>query len=334
VRRRDALVLLGGATAIAPFAHLRGLAGSAQAAEQTKRIALLMSYSEGDAEGQERVAAFLKSLSEAGWTDGQNAAIEVRWHGGDPDRARAQVKEIVERPPDLIVVNGTPGLAAVQQTTRSIPVIFVVVTDPVGAGFVESLSRPGGNITGFSTFEPEIGGKWLQALTEIAPSVRRVGALLDPQFTGFTGIVQRITALAPSFKVAVIPLHARAAADFDTVIAQFAGPNAGMIVLPTPANSVNRERIFRLSAQHRLPTIYPFSFYARNGGLIAYGFDSVDLFRRAGPYVARILNGGKPGDLAVQAPTKFELVVNLKTAKALGLDVPPALLARADEVIE
>jgi putative tryptophan/tyrosine transport system substrate-binding protein len=327
MRRREVLAGLGGAAAAA--APLAALAQP----DRVRRIALLMSYREGDAEGRQREAAFRDSLRESGWSDGRNLRIDVRWLGGDPARAKAQVKEVVDQSPDVIVVNGTPGLAAVRDATNAIATVFVIVTNPVGAGFVPSMPRPGGNITGFSSFEPEIGGKWLEALTEVAPSVRRVGVLIDPDLLGFADLWLAIERLAPAFGVQAMALQARDAAGIDTGIERLARQeNGGLIVLPTPLNSIQRDRIVALAAQHRLPAVYPFGFHARSGGLIAYGFDAVDLFKRAAPYVARVLNGEKPGDLPVQAPVKFELVINMRTAKALAL--PPTLLARADEVIE
>lgn len=334
MRRRDFVMLLGGAFAGGATVRVP-LAGRAQQPNRPRRIGLLMAYREGDPEGQQRMAAFRQSLRESGWADGQDARIEVRWLAGDPERAKAYAKEIVERSPDVIVVNGTPGLAALRQLTSSIPIVFVVVTDPVGAGFVQSLSRPGANITGFSTFEPEIGGKWLEALKEVAPDLRRVGVLTNPKFRGFSALLRAIESLAPSLGLQTVALHGRDGAEIERAIARFARQaNGGLIVLPTPVNAVQRQMIYSLTTRHRLPAVYPFAFHARSGGLIAYGFDAVDLFRRAGPYVARILNGEKPADLPVQAPTKFELVVNLKTAKQIGITVPRSILLRADEVIE
>jgi putative ABC transport system substrate-binding protein len=294
-----------------------------------------MSYQESDPEAQQRVAAFRDALRDSGWADGRNAQIELRWFGGDRERAKAYAAELVQMAPDVIVVNGTPAVAAMRTLTDSIPVVFVVITDPVGAGFVQSLSHPGGNITGFSTFEPEIGGKWLELLKALSPELRRVGVLMDPDFRGFDAHSREINTIASSFGIEAEPAYARHGGEIDGAIDAVAKhANAGLIVLPTPVNSVHRDRIFALTAQHRLPAMYPFAFHARSGGLIAYGFDGVDLFRRAGPYVGRILNGEKAGDLPVQAPTKYEMVVNLRTAKALGIEVPPALLARADEVVE
>jgi putative ABC transport system substrate-binding protein len=294
-----------------------------------------MSYDEGDPEGQERLGAVRQSLRESGLVDGQNATIIVRWLAGNPDRAATYAKELVEQSPDVIVVNGSPGLTAVWRLTKKIPIVFVVVTDPVGAGFIQSLSRPGGNVTGFSTFEPQIGGKWVEILVEAAPRVERLGVLMDPDFRGFSALWREIESVAPSLHLQAVPVHGRDGEEIESALLRFTQQsNGGLIVLPTPANAVERKRIFSLTSRHQLPAIYPFSYYAQQGGLMSYGFDSTDLFRRVGPYVARILSGEQPGNLAVQAPTKFELVVNLRTAKELGLTIPPTLLARADEVIE
>ena len=304
-------------------------------ADRIRLIGMIMAYAENDAEGQERLNIFRQSLRSSGWEEEVKTRIEVRWLADTPDRAKAHAEELVSHSPDVIVVNGSPGLAAVEQATLSIPVVFVVVTDPVGAGFIPRLSRPGGNITGFSTFEPEIGAKWLEVLLQAVPSTRHVGVLMDGQFRGFSDIWNVIQSTAPSFGLQAFQLDTRDSASIDAAMQQFSQqPNAGLIVLPTPANAVHRERILSFTAEHRLPAIYPFSYFAKEGGLIAYGFDSRDLFRRAAAYVARLLQGARAGDLPVQAPTKYELVVNLKTANFLGLRLPPAFLARADEVIE
>ena len=327
--RREVIALFGGA------ALAWALPGNAQQPGRTRRISLMVSYAESDPEAQERVTAFRQGLRQAGWIEGRNARVDVRWHAGDPERAKAHAKELVNLQPDVIVANGTPALEAFRKLTDSIPIVFVVVTDPVGAGYVPSLSRPGGNITGFSTFEPDIGGKWLEILKEIAPDVRRVGILTDRAQTGFTRLRQAVETAAPLFDFKVVALDARDGTEIIRAVETFAlEPNGGLVVLPNPINSVHRDRIYSLAAEHRLPAMYPFAFHARSGGLVAYGFDVVDLFRRAGTYVYRIFNGERPGDLPVQAPTKFELVINMRSARALGLDVPPLVLARADEVIE
>jgi ABC-type uncharacterized transport system substrate-binding protein len=238
--------------------------------------------------------------------------------------------------PDAIVANGTSALTALHQSTRTIPVVFVAVTDPVGAGYVQSLARPGGNITGFSTFEPEIGGKWLELLKEIAPGLRRVAGILDPAFRGFAAVWRAVETTAPAFglQVTTVALHDEKD-DIEAALSAFAQQaGGGLIVLPTAINNVLRERIIASAARLRVPAIYPFRHYAIDGGLVCYGFESIDLWRRGASYVDRILKGEKPADLPVQAPTKYELVINVKTAKALGLEVPPTLLATADEVIE
>ena len=328
MRRRDFLAALSSAMVSSP-------ASFAQQSTLVRRITLILGNSEDDPNGHERLKLFRDSLRETGWIDGQNAAIKPRWLAQNPDRAMVHAREVAEERPDVVVVNGTPGLSALKQLKTSVPTVFVVVTDPVGSGFVESLSKPGGNTTGFSTFEPEIGGKWVETLAEAVPTIRRIGILLDPNFPGFVNLAHAIEATAPRFGVQTIAIEGRDGEAIEQGITRLAEQqDPGLIVLPTVPNSVERERIFSLSIQHRLPAIYPFSFYAREGGLIAYGFDNIDLFRRAAPYVARILNGEDAGALPVQAPTKFELIVNLKTAKALGCTIPPSLLARADEVIE
>jgi putative ABC transport system substrate-binding protein len=328
MRRRHALTALASA-AVWPQLSF------GQQPRHVRRITLILGNSEDDPNGHERLKLFRDSLRETGWVDGQNAAIKARWLAQNPDRALVHAKEVVQDRPDVVVVNGTPGLSALKQLKTTVPTVFVVVNDPVGAGLVESLSRPGGNTTGFSTFEPEIGGKWVETLAEAVPTIKRVGIVFDPNYTGFAKLTQAIEAAAPRLGVQAFSIEARDGNAIEQGITELAGqPSPGLIVLPTVPNSVERQRIISLSLKQRLPSIYPFSFYAKEGGLIAYGFDNVDLFRRAAPYVARILNGEDAGALPVQAPTKFELIVNLKSARAMGLTIPPTLLARADEVIE
>jgi putative ABC transport system substrate-binding protein len=306
-----------------------------QQANRPRRITLILANSEDDPQAQERMKAFRESLHETGWRDGENATIQVRWLAQNPDRAMAYAKEVTANPPDVVVVNGSPGLTALHGLNTTVPIVFVVVVDPVGAGYVQGLSKPGGNITGFSTFEPEIGGKWIETLVEVVPSLKRVGILHDPNYAGFQRLKRAIEGLAPTFGLEPVSLSGRNAAEIEKAVAHLAEQaHTGLVVLPTVPNSVERQRIFSLTLQHRLPAIYPFSFFAKEGGLMAYGFNNVDLFRRAAPYVSRILHGESAGALPVQAPTKYELIVNLKTARALGLTIPPTLLARADEVIE
>jgi putative tryptophan/tyrosine transport system substrate-binding protein len=327
VKRREFIALL--AAAAWP------LAARAQPGRM-RRIGVLMAYDESDPEAQARINAFRQSLRELGWMEDHNIRMEYRWGTGDPDRARTFVAELISQAPDVIVAHGTPALTALHRATRTIPVVFVSVIDPVGAGYVQSLALPGDNITGFSTFEPEIGGKWLELLKEIAPGLRRVAGILDPSFRGFAGVWGAIENMAPRFGLEVTSLLFHAPTDdLESAVSKFGEePGGGLIVLPTAINAVQRNRIFALAARNRLPAIYAFRFYATDGGLMSYGIDTVDLFRRSASYVDRILKGEKPANLPLQAPTKFEMVINLKTAGALRLDVPPMLLARAEEVIE
>jgi len=330
IGRRELLAALGGAAATWP------LAARAQQAERVRRIGVLAAYAENDPEAQARVVAFRQALQGLGWTEGRNIAMEYRWGAGDAGRARTFVAELVSLKPDVILAHGTPALTALYEATRTIPVVFVSVIDPVGAGTVQSLARPGANITGFSTFEPEIGGKWLELLKEIAPGLKRVAGVSDPAFRGFAGVWRAIEAMAPRFGVQVTSVSFHAPTDdLESAVAAFAREEGGgLIVVPTALNALHRHRIFSVAAQNRLPAIYAFRFYATDGGLMSYGIDTVDLFRRGASYIDRILKGENPGELPVQAPTKFELVINLKTAKSLGLDVPVQLQQLADEVIE
>jgi putative ABC transport system substrate-binding protein len=298
-------------------------------------VALLMVYQQGDPEGDECLVAFRESLRQGGWVENENVQLDSRWYEGDRERANAFARELVAMAPDVIVVNHMAALTAVRRLTSTIPIVFVVLADPVGAGHVASLSRPGGNVTGFSTFDPDIAGKWLEALREIAPTVTRIGFVTDPALPGFAPLSRRVETLAPSFGVQVVAVFGHDGATIARAIETFAQePHGGLIVLPNPINLAERKRIVSLAAHHRLPAIYPFTLFAKSGGLVSYGFRSADLFRQAGTYVHRILNGEKPGELPVQAPTRFELVINGVTAKALGLTIPASLLARADEVIE
>jgi len=310
-------------------------AAAAQQLDRMRRIAIMNTNAENDSEGQARIAAFRRGLQELGWTEGRNLRIDYRWGAGEPARARAFARELVTLGPEVIVANGTAALSALHQRT-SIPVVFVIVVDPVGAGFVQSLARPGSNITGFSSFEPEIGGKWLELLTEIRPGLKRVAGILDPTFRGFAAAWRAIENLGPRLGLDVTNLVFRNPSDdIESALGAFAqSAGGGLIVLPTSINNLHRNRIISLAARHRLPAVYPFALYARSGGLMSYGIDTVDLYRRSASYVDRILKGEKPADLPVQAPTKYELVINLKTARALALTIPPSLLLRADEVIQ
>ena len=329
MKRRNFITLLGGAAAWP-------VASRGQQPERMRRIGVLVAYAESDPEAQARIAAFRQGLRELGWTEGRNLRMELGWGTGDPDRARTLATELISLAPDVIVAHGTPALTALYRATRTIPVVFVSVIDPVGAGYVQSLAQPGGNITGFSTFEPEIGGKWLELLKEIAPGVSRVAGILDPGFKGFAGVWGAIENMAPRLGLQLTNLPFQAPTDdLESAVARFAQElGGGLIVLPTALNAVQRNRIFSSAARGGLPAMYAFRFYAIDGGLMSYGIDTVDLFRRSAFYVDRILKGEKPADLPVQAPTKFEMVINLKTARALGLNVSPMLLARADEVVE
>ena len=323
--RRDFITLLGGAAAARP------LAARAQQVERMRRIGVLINVDESDVEGRARFAAFLQGLQQLGWTDGGNVRLDVRWGGGDRDRIRSYAAELVALAPDVILAVTSSTVAALQQATRTVPIVFVGVIDPVGAGFVESLARPGGNTTGFTAFEYAIGAKWLELLKEIAPSVTRAAVLRDPTFAAGIGQFAAIQAVGLiGMELSVIGVHD--ATTIEHAVAAFArGSNGGLVVTASPFATNHPDVIPALAARYKLPAVYPFRYY---GGLISYGSDTVSQLRPAAVYVDRILKGEKPADLPVQAPTKYELVINLKAAKALGLDVPPTLLARADEVIE
>ncbi len=318
MRRREFISLLGGTATVA-----WPLAVRAQQAERVRRIGVLMNTAADDPEGQARKTAFVQALQQFGWTDGRNGRIETRW-GTDAGNTRRYVAELVALAPDVIVAAGSAAMVALQQTTRTVPIIFVTIIDPVGAGFVESLARPGGNVTGFSLFEYGLSGKWLELLKEIAPGVMRVAVLRDTAVGSGVGQYAIIQAVAPSLGVELRPIDMRDPGEIERAVVAFARvPNSGLIVVGSPSGTVHRNLIITLAARHQLPAVYPLAYYVRTGGLISYGPDSVDPYRSAAGYVDRILKGEKPADLPVQAPTKYELVINLKTAKALGLDVPP-----------
>jgi putative ABC transport system substrate-binding protein len=311
-------------------------AARAQPAAAVRRIGLMIINREGDPEGDARVEAFRGAMRALGRVEGRDFRIDIRWGANDAARAQAAAEELLKAAPDVIVVNGSPGVAALQRATKTVPVVFVVVTDPLGSGYVASLARPGANITGFSTFSPEIGGKWLGLLKEISPGLRQVGCVLDPGFKGFAEIRHAMEAAAPTLGLTVTSIDFRVAGDdLESAVARFAAsPNRGLVVAPTALNNASRDRIIALAARFRLPAIYPFAEFAIGGGLLAYGFDPRDLFARGAGYVDRILRGERPGDLPVQAPTKFEMIVNLRTAKAMDLRIPAQFLARADRVID
>ena len=327
IHRRDFITLLSGAAVALP------LAARAQQAERMQRIGVLMNLAADDAEGQGRVAAFQQALQQLGWTDGRNVRIDYRWAAGDTGRFRRYAEELLALAPDVVLASATQSVQALQQGTRTVPIVFVNVGDPVAAGIVDSLARPGGNATGFSYFEFGFGAKWLELLKEIAPRATRVAVLRD--LTVGTAQLSAIQAVAPSFNVELSVVGVRDTSEIERRVTAFArSPNGAMIVTASTSAVVHRNLITMLAARHGLPAVYSFRYFVTAGGLISYGPDTIDPLRRAAGYVDRILRGEKPSDLPVQAPTKYELVINLKTARALGLEIPPALLARADEVIE
>jgi putative ABC transport system substrate-binding protein len=328
LHRREFITLLGGAAAWP-------LAARAQPVERVRRVGVFMDLAEDDQEGQTRVAAFRDGMKALDWIEGRNVNYDYRWTAGNPPVMERYAAELLTLKPEVIMNGGLPTLAVMQKQTQTIPIVFAQVLDPVGAGFVESLARPGGNITGFVSFEYSMAGKWLDTLTHIAPRMRRIAAVRDLASPSEMGMLGAIQAVLPTFSLPFVVIGGRDAAEFERVIETFARePNGGLIILPSPNTLVQRRAIIATAARHGLPAIYPYGFFAREGGLISYGIVPSDNFRRAASYVDRILKGAKAGELPVQVPTKFELVINLKTAKALGLDVPPTLLAPADEVIE
>jgi putative ABC transport system substrate-binding protein len=311
------------------------LAARAQQSERVRRIGVLTNLAADDPEGQVRNTAFAQALAQLGWTVGQNLRIEHRWAAGDAERIRKYAAELVALAPDVMLATGAAGVGPLLQATPTVPVVFVLVPDPVGAGFVDSLARPGGNATGFVQFDYAISGKWLELLKEIALGVTRVAVLRDPATTAGQGQIGAIQAMAPSFGVEVTPVNVRDSGEIEHAIATFARTSRdGLIVTASALTVFHRDLIVTLAARYKLPTVYFQRIFVASGGLISYGAHVVDQYRRAAGYVDRILKGEKPADLPVQAPTKFELVVNLKTAKALGLELPSTPLARADEVIE
>jgi putative ABC transport system substrate-binding protein len=311
------------------------LTARGQQPERLRRIGVLMNLTADDPQSPVRIAAFLQGLQELGWVDGRNMRLEYRWGANDVERSRRFAAEMVAFRPEVILASGSPSVGVLQQVTRTVPIVFVAVIDPVGSGFVDSLARPGGNITGFTLFEFGVSGKWLELLKEVAPRVTRVGVLRDPALASGGGQLGAIQSVAPSFRVEVNPVNVRDAAEIERGITAFAhSANGGLIVTGSTLATVHRDLIVTLAARHRLPSVYPQRYYVSDGGLMSYGADTTDPYRRAASYIDRILKGEKPADLPVQNPTKYELVINLKTAKTLGIEVPPTLLARADEVIE
>jgi putative tryptophan/tyrosine transport system substrate-binding protein len=329
VKRREFIALLGGAAA-------SPLAARAQQSDRMRRIGVLMGYDENDSEAQAWVAAFREALQNLGWTEGRNIRFDTRWGRADTEMMQRLAQELVALQPDLIVSQVTPTTEALLQQTRTIPIVFAMVADPVGSGFVASVSRPGGHVTGFVTLEGSLAGKWLELLKEIAPRVARVALLFNPATATFVEYyLNPMKAAAASIGVELIAAPVHDTSELESVVATHARePNSGLIVMPDSFLVVHRAEVTSLASRYRLPAVYPYRQFAELGGLLSYGFDRLDNWRRAAGYVDRILKGEKPGDLPVQAPTTYELVINLKTAKALGLDVPWILQQRADEVIE
>jgi putative ABC transport system substrate-binding protein len=328
MRRREFITLLGGASAWP-------LAARAQQGERVRRVAILLPAAADDTEFQARVGAFLQELAVLGWTIGRNMRIDTRWATTNAVEVRRHAAELAALKPDIILAHGTSTVGPMLQATRTVPIVFPVVTDPVGAGFVDSLARPGGNATGFMISEYSLSGKWLELLNQITPRVTRVAVLRDPVQPSGTGQFAAIQAVAPSLRVEVSPVNVRDASEIERTVATFGvSPNGGLIVTASGLAIAHRDLIIALAARHKLPAVYFDHLFVTAGGLISFGADEIDQYRHAAGYVDRILKGEKPANLPVQAPTKFKTVINLKTAKALGLDVPATVLARADEVIE
>jgi putative tryptophan/tyrosine transport system substrate-binding protein len=330
MRRREFITILGGAATAWP------LAARAQQPDRVRRIGLLLGIAENDPEADARVTAFRQGLQELGWVEGRNIRIDSRFAASEATRIRAYVAELMALSPDVFVANSTPVLAALRQATSSIPIVFAVVNDPVGQGFISSLARPGGNITGFTFIEFAMVGKWLQMLKEVAPAVARAGIMFNPQTAPYYDVYLRsFEAMPRSIAVELTAAPVRDGAEIEAVIAKLGRePGGGLIVPPDPFTLVHRETIVKSAEQHRLPVVWSYRQFVTEGALMSYGPDTADIFRRSASYVDLILKGAKPADLPAQSPSKFELVINLKTAKALGLEIPPTLLARADEVIE
>jgi ABC-type uncharacterized transport system substrate-binding protein len=329
MRRREFITLLGGTAGAWP------LTASAQQPDRMRRVGVLIAVPENNAEQQEWVAAFMEALTKFGWNAGVNIHIEYRWSAGDNVRTQTYAAELVSLMPDVIFAQGTPVTMALKSATRTVPIVFVNVTDPVSSGLVESLAHPGGNLTGFTNFEYSMGGKWLELIKDIAPSVRRIAIILNPDSVATRPLLNSIESAAKTFDFEVIKVAVRDAGEIEREIGKLgAEKNIGLMALPDFIPLANRELIIALAMRYGMPSIFPFRIFATTGALMSLGIDTKDLFRRAASYVDRVLRGAKPQDLPIQAPTTFQLVINLKTAKALGLTVPPSLLARADEAIE
>ena len=331
MKRREFITLLGGAAAAWP------LAARAQQPAQIRRVGMLIGYTENDPETQARLAAFRQAFEQLGWKEGRSVRIDYRFAPATPEQAQLFAKELVVLHPDVLVGNSTPATAALLRETRTIPIVFVGVSDPVGSRFVASIPQPGGSVTGFTNFEPSLIGKWLQILKEVAPSVTRAAVMFNPKTAPDEGafFLNPFEPIARSLAVEPIVARVTDPTEIESAVAALARkPGGSLIIMPDAFNTVHRQLIILLAARHSLPAIYPYRYQAVEGGLLSYGVDTVDLMRRAAPYVDRILKGEKPADLPVQAPVKFELVVNLRAARVVGLTIPPTLLARADEVIE
>ena len=329
MRRRDFLGIVGGASVMPLVAH-------AQQPERMRRVGILTPWASNDTEAQDRVNAFVHALPQLGWTVGQNVRIDNRWGDGNIDTTRKYAAELVALAPDVILALSSAALAPLLEVDRAVPIVFAGIADPVAAGYVESLARPGGNATGFTVYEYSIGGKWLELLKEMAPHVKRVAVLREAAIAAGPGVFGAMQALAPSLGLELRPVNVQEASDIERALTAFArdNPSGGVLASGSPSQSRHRQVIIALAAKHRLPAVYNARFFAAAGGLLSYGADFLDQSRRAATYVDRILKGEKPADLPVQAPTKYELVINLKTAKALGIMMPPSLVTRADEVIE
>jgi ABC-type uncharacterized transport system substrate-binding protein len=328
MRRREFISLVGGAAAWPLATH-------AQQPERMRRIGILMFLAEDDAAAKARIAALIEGLQQLDWTVGRNVQVDIRWGATDAVRSRRYAAELVTLAPDVILSTASESIAALREATRTVPIVFVGVTDPVGAGYVANLARPGGNVTGLAYVEYGMGGKWLELLKEIAPRITRAAVLRDPTLPVGMGLLGAIQTAAPSLGVETSPIDVRDASEIERAVTDFArAANGGLVVVASPGALINRNLIITLAARHKLPAVYFQSTFVKSGGLISYGPDSVAQYRQAASYIDRIFKGEKPADLPVQAPTKYELAINLKTAKALGLTVPPTLLSRADEVIE
>ena len=328
MKRRDFMLALGGAAVAWP------LAARAQQGERVRRIGVLSGLAEDDPESVARRAAFEQALKALNWVNGSNLQIDYRWAANDPERIRKFAAELIAPAPDVILTSGSIIMVPIMQATRTIPIVFVQVIDPVGSGFVESLARPGGNVTGFTQFEYSLAGKWLELLKEITPSVTRAAVFRDPTRGPGIGQFAVVQAIAPSLGMELSPINSLDVSEMERGTAAFARASNGGMIVTVGGTAFHRDQIIALAAKHRLPAVYPYRYFARGGGLVSYGPDTIDQYRRAAGYIDRIFKGEKPADLPVQTPTKFELAINLNTAKALGLDVPAQLLARADEVIE